>query len=615
MSIVLEHLIKRYGPQLVVNDVSLEIADGELFVLLGGSGSGKSTILRMIAGLNPCDSGRILLHARDVTHLPPQERGTGFVFQNYSIFRHMTLAENIEFGLKIRKVSKADRARRCEELLDMVGLAGLGERYADQISGGQQQRVALARALAYEPTVLLLDEPLGALDVKIRVQLRRSLKEIQRRLHVTTILVTHDQEEAYELADRIGVLDRGRLLEIGQPEKLYFQPKKLFVASFLGGGTVLVGRISQGRARLGPVELTLPKDTVREEGASVEVLFRPEQVVLTEDEPKGERPVLGKGLVVEELFAGPLRRLRLRLPRLAGTRQVAPVVAFGEEGLLVDALAGAEFLRGDREWWVSLRGWTLLEQAPPQLLVIDTGASSTAALHLAAHLANQMRANVTVFSFGENPNLEAHRLSVKARIKQAGLSSADLRPGSGNLFQQVASVSAGALFDLIITPRQLEKADGELDAEVLALCQLPEVPVLITRNEDVSDIRRILICTRVGEPGKNDIRLGGRLARSLGARVTLLHVTPDATPAGALVARHLRQASGALQALEVPNEIVVQSSPHITETILRQAVNHDLVILGGHGALARTVFDRENVTLQVLRRALCPVLVVPPEGQ
>src|SRR5947208_8447139 len=215
MSIVLEQITKRYGNQWVVDNVALEVADKELFVLLGSSGSGKSTILRMIAGLAEPTSGRILLHGRDVTYLTPQKRGTGFVFQNYSIFRHMSVGENIEFGLKIRKVPREERTRKREQLLDLVGLTGLGNRYAHQISGGQQQRVALARGLAYEPNVLLLDEPFGALDVKIRTQLRRSLKEIQDRLAVTTILVTHDQEEAFELADRIGVLDRGRLLEIG----------------------------------------------------------------------------------------------------------------------------------------------------------------------------------------------------------------------------------------------------------------------------------------------------------------------------------------------------------------------------------------------------------------
>jgi sulfate transport system ATP-binding protein len=224
MSIQLHQISKRYAGLAVVDQVSLDIADGELFVLLGTSGSGKSTLLRIIAGLSQPDQGRIILHGRDVTQLPPQARGTGFVFQNYSIFRHMSVSENIEFGLKLRRVPSAVRVQKCKELLDLVGMSGLGRRYADQLSGGQQQRVALARALAYEPDVLLLDEPFGALDLKTRAQLRRNLREVQRKLGVTTILVTHDQDEAFDLADRIGVLSRGKLLETGEPESLYRKP-------------------------------------------------------------------------------------------------------------------------------------------------------------------------------------------------------------------------------------------------------------------------------------------------------------------------------------------------------------------------------------------------------
>ncbi len=268
MSIVIENVAKSYGSLWVVDNVSLEVRDGELFVLLGPSGGGKSTILRIIAGLTEPTKGRILLHGRDVTALPPQERGTGFVFQNYSIFRHMSVIENIEFSLAIRKVPKRERRLRCEELLDMVGLAGLGNRYAHQLSGGQQQRIALARALAHKPKVLLLDEPFGALDVKIRGQLRRNLKEIQQRLGVTTILVTHDQDEAFELADRIGVLERGRLIEVGSAEELYRCPSTLYTASFLGAGTLIVGRAEAGEARFGslaacPYRRTIPTKTGR----------------------------------------------------------------------------------------------------------------------------------------------------------------------------------------------------------------------------------------------------------------------------------------------------------------------------------------------------------------
>src|SRR3984893_593670 len=242
MSIALDGVTKRYADQVTVDRVSLEVETGELFVLLGPSGGGKSTVLRMIAGLIPPDEGTIQLAGRDVTGLPPQKRDVGFVFQNYSIFRHMTVGENIEFGLKIRGAPAAQREQRREELLDLVGLGGLAARYESQLSGRQRQRVALARALAYEPAVLLLDEPFGALDVKIRSQLRQSLREVQKTLGVTTVLVTHDQDEAFELGQRIGIVDRGRLLEVGTPEHLYSKPKSLFVATFLGAGTVLVGR-------------------------------------------------------------------------------------------------------------------------------------------------------------------------------------------------------------------------------------------------------------------------------------------------------------------------------------------------------------------------------------
>ena len=213
MSIVLEQLTKRYEGHPVVNRVSLEVAHGEFFVLIGPSGSGKSTVLRMIAGLNSVDQGRVLLHDRDVTNDPPQQRGVGFVFQHYALFQHMSVADNIEFALKVRRVAAGERRRRRDELLEVVGLAGLGRRMPAQLSGGQQQRVALARAIAHRPEVLLLDEPFGALDAKIRVELRRALRQIQTDLGITTIFVTHDQEEAFELADRLGVMNFGRLLK------------------------------------------------------------------------------------------------------------------------------------------------------------------------------------------------------------------------------------------------------------------------------------------------------------------------------------------------------------------------------------------------------------------
>ena len=241
MTILLDQLTKRYEGHPVVNRLSLEIANGELFALIGPSGSGKSTVLRMIAGLNTVDEGRVILHDRDVTSAPPQQRGVGFVFQHYALFQHMSVANNIEFALRVRKATRDQRQKRRDELLEIVGLTGLGERLPAQLSGGQQQRVALARALAHQPEVLLLDEPFGALDAKIRVELRYALRRIQVELGITTIFVTHDQEEAFELGDRLGVMNFGRLLEVGTPAELYQHPQTEFVASFLGTANLLVG--------------------------------------------------------------------------------------------------------------------------------------------------------------------------------------------------------------------------------------------------------------------------------------------------------------------------------------------------------------------------------------
>lgn len=212
MSILLDKVTKGYGKQPVLKDFSLEIQTGELFVLLGASGSGKSTLLRLIAGLAPVESGRILLHGQDVTSLPAQQRNVGYVFQNYSLFQHMTVVQNIEFGLEVRRIPRTERSQRVAELLTLIEMEAFGQRMPSELSGGEQQRVALARALAYQPDVLLLDEPFGALDSKIRKQLRLKLREIQRTLNVTTILVTHDEEEAFELADRIGTVQQGAYL-------------------------------------------------------------------------------------------------------------------------------------------------------------------------------------------------------------------------------------------------------------------------------------------------------------------------------------------------------------------------------------------------------------------
>lgn len=634
MSIVLRNLSKRFGGLAVVESLSLDVMDGELFVLLGTSGSGKSTILRLIAGLIQPDYGTIMLHGKDVTTLPPQKRGTGFVFQNYSIFRHMNVADNIEFGLKIRKLSRAERARKRDELLELVGMAGLGSRFADQLSGGQQQRVALARALAYEPSVLLLDEPFGALDVKTRSQLRRSLKEVQQKLGVTAILVTHDQDEAFELGDRIGVLERGRLSEVGQAEKLYVKPRTLFVATFLGAGTVLVGRTKGDEAHFGPLALPIPEDVAHEDGAPVQVLFRPEQVSLTIEEPEDKRVLLGKGVVVEQSFTGALRRLRLRLPQLPGTRQIAPVPPFGEPGLLIDAVVPAENMISGSEFWVSLHGWCVLQPPEPQLLVFDQGEGGLSTLTLAKNLSRQLDAEATLFSVTrKQDSLESLREILDRRQKQAGLSAADVRVGFGNdPAEQLSLEQNSALYSMLILAPQAKKRRSfarrngrperrrlrrisRLGTLIVKVLDQANLPVVVVKKERTA-IRRILICTRAGEPGKKDVRMGGRLARRLQASVTLLYVTDESETPGPIANSHLELAALTLRSLDVPVKTVTRSARTPAKGILAESRegDYDLIIIGKHEVESRSMFARDDVTLQVLVGADRPVLVVPPEG-
>ncbi|MCB0925870.1 MAG: TOBE-like domain-containing protein [Mycobacterium sp.] len=240
-AIVVAGANKRYGDFAALDDVDFTVPAGSLTALLGPSGSGKSTLLRSIAGLDRPDTGTVLINGRDVTKVPPQRRGIGFVFQHYAAFKHLTVRDNVAFGLKIRKTPKADIDARVDNLLEVVGLAGFQTRYPSQLSGGQRQRMALARALAVEPQVLLLDEPFGALDAKVREDLRAWLRRLHDEVHVTTVLVTHDQAEALDVADRIAVINKGRIEQVGSPTEVYDSPANPFVMSFLGTVSSLNG--------------------------------------------------------------------------------------------------------------------------------------------------------------------------------------------------------------------------------------------------------------------------------------------------------------------------------------------------------------------------------------
>jgi sulfate/thiosulfate transport system ATP-binding protein len=245
-------IVKRFGDFVALDDVSIDVESGSLTALLGPSGSGKSTLLRIIAGLEQPDSGRVQIDERDVKKVPPQRRGIGFVFQHYAAFKHMSVRDNVAFGLRIRKEPKAAVNQRVDELLEIVGLTGWAQRYPGQLSGGQRQRMALARALAVRPSVLLLDEPFGALDANVRAELREWLRRLHDEVHVTTVLVTHDQEEAMSIADRLVVLDHGRIQQVGSPREIYERPANPFVMKFLGP----VSRIGERLVRPHDLSLT-----------------------------------------------------------------------------------------------------------------------------------------------------------------------------------------------------------------------------------------------------------------------------------------------------------------------------------------------------------------------
>src|SRR5215212_3815161 len=275
-------LSKSFRKTPVLEDVSFDVGVGEALVLLGASGSGKTTILRIIAGLEHPDSGRVILHGKDVTDMPARERGVGVIFQSYALFPHMTVEKNIGYGIRIRGVRRKELKEKVGRLLELVHLEEHRKKYPSQLSGGQQQRVAIARTLAYEPQVLLFDEPFGALDAQTRVRLRREIRALLKKINVPSIFITHDQEEALELGDRIAVLNTGRLEQIGTPDDVYNRPETEYVATFLGAANLLLGVVNGGAVEIGPAAIPALEETERfRDGQAVKLIFRPEDVCLS----------------------------------------------------------------------------------------------------------------------------------------------------------------------------------------------------------------------------------------------------------------------------------------------------------------------------------------------
>jgi sulfate transport system ATP-binding protein len=614
MSIRVEHLTKRYGDSAVVNGVSLEIAAGELFVLLGPSGSGKSTLLRMIAGLSAVDAGKVWLHGSDVTTLTPKDRGIGFVFQQYALFRHMTVADNVEFSLRVARVPREERRRRREELLELVGLSGFGGRRPQQLSGGQRQRVAIARALANRAPVLLLDEPFGALDAKIRVELRQTIRRVQRDLGVTTLFVTHDQEEAFELGDRIAVLHLGRLLEVGEPEELYLRPQTPFVATFLGAANLLVGQSTPRGLALGPVEIPLRTEAAAADGRRrVEVLFRPEDVEVAATREDLTSLPLGEALVLETTYLGSFERLRLQLPRLRGVRGVSPATPFGADYLWVDASRSQHETRrfpldAGQQAWLGLRRVHPLAHPGLRFLVLpDDSPGSAAVVKLGEELARSIHARVSILAGG---GVERREIGpgVAANAGQ-GAQDGGPHPGLSGLTVRIADgpgASSRDSYDVVMVPA------GTRVKDTARLMQGGEHHLMVVPSGAALPTR-FLICVAVGEPGKEDVLFASRLLRQLGAQATVLTVLPergdDEVPEH--VARFLERSAILLQGAGAAASTRVRRGPPLREILAEvQEGNHDLLVVGAPLPSIGSRSSLGGLVSDLLEVAPCPVLIV-----
>ncbi len=310
---------KKFGETMVLDDINFDVDQDEIVVLLGASGSGKTTILRIISGLEMPGTGKVLLHGKDVTNLPARLRGTGVIFQSYALFPKMNIEQNIAYGLKLRRRSRSDIRETIDRLVGMVHLEDHRKKYPSQLSGGQQQRVAIARALAYEPEVLLFDEPFGALDAQIRTSLRREIRNLLKEIKVPSIFITHDQEEALELGDRIAVLNSGRIEQIATPYEVYSNPATEYVATFLGSANIIEGVIRGRTFQSDDISLEISEDYDLGDGQAAKLVIRPEDIFLRRPENLMQNyQKLSEGIVEEMSFVGAFERVGVRLESHGG---------------------------------------------------------------------------------------------------------------------------------------------------------------------------------------------------------------------------------------------------------------------------------------------------------
>jgi sulfate/thiosulfate transport system ATP-binding protein len=588
MSITLDQITKRYQGAPVVNDVSIDIGDGEFFVLLGPSGSGKSTLLRAIAGLTGVDHGRISLHGRDVTHISARERGVGLVFQNYALFRHMTVADNIEFALRVRRVRARDRRERRKELLRLVALEGMDDRMPSQLSGGQQQRVAVARALAHKPEVLLLDEPFGALDAKIREELRRTFREVQRELGITTVLVTHDQEEAFALADRIGIMNLGRLLELGRPEDLYARPATRFVATFLGAANlVLAQHTSRGICIGADPVMALGSGAI---GGSrdheVVAVLRPEDIEIAPSRELLRASFLGLGTVEQQLFVGANERLRVRLNNAGDAGQVVT----SADGDVTDALLEVTRTQHDRRNYPVAAGQTVT-LGVRRLHVLATPLSSFTAC---------ASSEAQALAISEEPLLVQLATRMKTRV------STRIEP----VLQQIANAAdcdSPGLASAPFAGVAVINTDPGAVHTVQWLLQLGAEAVLLLPHHTASPAR--VLIHWVDEPARRaTLAVAASLLRHVSAQAVYVGILPNdgeaARPDGMRALLDARSEAQAVHGLEIRTEL---GFGEVAEELTRRlAESPDQLLILGVSDIG--VLKQRFATL--LSRTANPLLVV-----
>ncbi len=476
--------------------------------------------------------------------------------------------------------------KKRDELLELVGLVGLGGRMPSQLSGGQQQRVALARALALEPDVLLLDEPLGALDAKIRVELRRSLKTIQRQSGVAAILVTHDQEEAFDLGDRIGVMNFGRLIEVGTPQELYQYPKTEYVASFLGSANLLLGQIRGQQIYIGEHAFPIPQDTVDLNlNQRAQILFRPEDVAIAGVEEDLGCPPLGQGKIIGQGFNGANEQLRVEMQPIQGVRPIAPPVPYGLTGFLMDINRSAQqstnfpIQKGENAWVGIRRLHVLSHPGLNFLLVTDGSLRSQAAIALGGYLARMAHARLTLLGVSQDQNrLEEHLIDARKQVG-SGMAGMVVQTSNRPFTTAVTEAVERMPTDLVILGWRPTAGYEQIEGAL----QTGDHHLLLA-TQPMPRLSRALICLASGEPGKDNVNFSGRLLRHLGAEATLLTVITlpsDEEAQQERILRFLTAGRNSLARFGVTADIKIKTGDLIS-AIQEQLKDdtYDLVVLG-----------------------------------